>query len=180
MRLSAEVAAYSSSACRRASRSACSAARLGFLFGVGGLVTTVPEVYRQSRFMTCCETVWMDTAAGFCSRISLDGFFGGAGGWEHGSRRNRHSGVAVEGLFGVGDEVDDRWCRAPRGARRPIGDPLARSRSARFDVAEDVVEVRGAGRLREAFFCLSGWPSYRAMATSWPMVSWPKSSRDAS
>ena len=72
----------------------------------------------------------------------LDDFFGGAGGWEHAAGVSPF-GVAVGW---VGDEVD-----AVVGLREERGDrfdPLPVAVVA-FDVAEDVVEVRGAGRLRE-------------------------------
>lgn len=74
----------------------------------------------------------------------LDGFFGGAGGWEHAADVAPFR-VAV-GLFGVGDEVD-----AAVGLPEERGDrfdPLPVAVVA-FDAAEGVVEVRGAGRLHE-------------------------------
>lgn len=73
----------------------------------------------------------------------LDDFFGSAGGWEHAAEVAPFR-VAV-GLFGVGDEVYAVGVLEERGDRF---DPLPVAVVA-FDVAEDVVEVRGAGRLRE-------------------------------
>ena len=75
----------------------------------------------------------------------LDGFFGGAGGWEHAAGVSPFR-VAV-GLFWVGDEVE-----AAVGLHEHRGDrfdPLPVVLIA-FDAAEGVVEVRGARRLREA------------------------------
>ena len=107
----------------------------GFLFGVGGLVTAGPEVDLLHVDGYGCGVLFADL---------LDGFFGGAGGWEHAAGVSPFR-VAV-GLFGVGDEVD-----AVVGLPEERGDrfdPLPAAVVA-FDVAEDVVEVRGAGRLRE-------------------------------
>lgn len=84
----------------------------------------------------------MDTAAGFCSRIFSMASSGGAGGWEHAAEVAPFR-VAVGW---VGDEVD-----AVVGLHEERGDrfdPLPVAVVA-FDVAEDVVEVRGAGSLRE-------------------------------
>ncbi len=110
---------------------------LCFLLGVGGLVAAGPEV-----------DLLRDRVDGYGGGIMfadlLDGFFGGAGGREHAAEVAPFR-VAV-GLFGVGDEVD-----AAVGLHEERGDrfdPLPVAVGA-FDVAEDVVEVRGAGRLRE-------------------------------
>ena len=107
----------------------------GFLFGVGGLVAAGPEVDLLHVDGYGCGVLFADL---------LDGFFGGAGGREHAAGVSPFR-VAV-GLFGVGDEVD-----AAVGLHEERGDrfdPLPVAVVA-FDVAEDVVEVRGAGSLRE-------------------------------
>ena len=107
----------------------------GFLFGVGGLVAAGPEVdlLRDRVDGYGCGVLFADL---------LDGFFGGAGGRGHAADEAPFR-VAVGW---VGDEVD-----AVVGLHEERGDrfdPLPVAVVA-FDVAEDVVEVRGAGRLRE-------------------------------
>ncbi len=111
----------------------------GFLFGDGGLVTAGPEV-----------DLLRDRVDGYGGRVQfadlLDGFFGGAGGREHAAEVAPFR--VVERLFGVGDEVD-----AVVGLHEERGDrfdPLPVAVVA-FDVAEDVVEVRGPRGVREAF-----------------------------
>ena len=109
----------------------------GFLFGVGGLVAAGPEVdlLRDRVDGYGCGVLFADL---------LDDFFGGAGGREHAAEVAPFR-VAV-GLFGVWDEVDVVvGLHEERGDRF---DPLPVAVVA-FDAAEDVVEVRGAGRLRE-------------------------------
>ena len=106
----------------------------GFLFGVGGLVAAGPEGDLLHVDGYGCGVLFADF---------LDGFFGGAGGWEHAAGVSPFR-VAVGW---VGDEVD-----AVVGLHEERGDrfdPLPVAVVA-FDAAEGVVEVRGAGRLREA------------------------------
>ena len=106
----------------------------GLLFGVGGLVAAGPEVDLLRVDGYGCGVLFADP---------FDDFFGGAGGREHAAEVAKFR-VAV-GLFGVGDEVYAVGVLEERGDRF---DPLLVVVVA-FDVAEDVVEVRGAGRLRE-------------------------------
>ena len=105
----------------------------GFLFGVGGLVAAGPEVDLLHVDGYGCGVLFTDL---------LDGFFGGAGGREHAAEVAPFRvavgwvGDEVEAAVGLHEERGDRF------------DPLPVAVVA-FDVAEDVVEVRGAGSLRE-------------------------------
>ena len=112
---------------------------LGFLFGFGGRITTIPEVYRLRRFMDG-DRVWILLAELF------DGFFRSTRGGEDGA------GVMPfgirEGLSGILDDVETGGAGGEE--RGDIGEPLAPA-IFHFDVVEDVVEVRGPRGVREAF-----------------------------